>query len=104
MDFSQGGGKGGEISFYPLETEKTTYFTKNVMEKCRTLKSKRWKPPPAPPPTPMPGGRTRWQKLIRQVLQKGRVYRRGWFNPDWTKPAASASHVTWLMQRQRNVY
>ena len=75
------------------------------MEKCRTLKSKRWKPPPAPPPTPMPGGRTRlWQKLIRQVLQKGRVYRRGWFNPDWTKPAASASHVTWLMQRQRNVY
>jgi len=36
-DFFQGGDKNGEISFYSLETKRTTFFAKNVTGKCQAL-------------------------------------------------------------------
>jgi len=46
--FFQAGAKNGEILFFPLETKKTTFFTKNVIGKCD------FKIPRQPPlPTPM---------------------------------------------------
>jgi len=33
-------GESGEISFYPLENEKTTFFAKNFIGKCEISKSR----------------------------------------------------------------
>jgi len=49
-DFSQGGGKSGQISFYPLETKKTTIFTEHLKRKCQNYKSRRGQPGPLPAP------------------------------------------------------
>jgi len=38
--FFQVGSKSGEISFYPLETKKTTLFAKSLTRKCQILKSR----------------------------------------------------------------
>jgi len=45
-------GKSDEISFFLLETKKTTFFAKNVIEKCQISKS-RSKTPFPPLSTPM---------------------------------------------------
>jgi len=56
--FSRGDNSGifqGEvkISFYPLETKKTTFFAKNVIEKRQILNCKGSQGPSAPFPTLM---------------------------------------------------
>jgi len=55
--FSRGGKRGffwrgakcGEISLFPLETKKTTFFADNFMEKCQISKSTGALEPPASP-------------------------------------------------------
>jgi len=62
--FTRGGGGGmispgrakcDEISFFLLETKKKTFCAKNVIEKCQISKSRRFKAPSHPHPTPMSG-------------------------------------------------
>lgn len=41
------GGQNDEISFYPLQTKRTTFFAKSLIGKCQILKSRRVKAPTA---------------------------------------------------------
>jgi len=53
------GAKSGEISFYTLETKKSTFFAKDVIGKCQISKS-RGLGPPSPLPTHMNMGHYLW--------------------------------------------
>jgi len=52
-------GKSGEISFYPLQTKKTTVFAENLMKKCQISKSREGQAPCPPLPNPTPTGVTK---------------------------------------------
>jgi len=46
------GAKTGEVSFFPIETKKTTFFAKSLIRKCQISKCGG---PPFPAPTPIFG-------------------------------------------------
>jgi len=68
------GAKSDKISFFLLETKKTTFFAKSVIKKCQTSKSRGKAPLPAPDAHDLGGI---YRSTVRLYLTQGGRQRGG---------------------------